>query len=187
MPMRATHDAAEHRTRLARRLPRCRPAAGLLGGTALVAALLSGGCAAINNQFAEDGPSRTLAYDSPSVADVRERYQQPQQRQRDCPPVAVAAQSGAVHHGPLYFEDPFEDKGHGRDDYRLGWEDGVALPYGFARYILNGAALPVSMAVTWPWTRMESDGEISEQLLGPDHDATPINALIWPEPAPAGE
>lgn len=157
---------------------------GLLACTA-GALLLVGlsGCAAIHNQFVEDGPSRTQPHDSASVADIRERYEMPAARSRNLQPTYVSAESGAVYHGPLYFEDPFEDKGHGREDYRLGWEDGVAMPYGLARYLLNGIALPGSMVVTWPWTRMESDGELSEQLLGYDHDATPVNALFWPKPA----
>ncbi len=88
--------------------------------------------------------------------------------------------SGVVEHGPLYFEDPFVDKGAGRTEqtdpgnvYRLGWEDWVALPYGYARHVLNLVALPVSAVVTPPWTRMESDGHLSRQILGYDHDATP--------------
>jgi hypothetical protein len=90
----------------------------------------------------------------------------------------VAAENGAVLHGALYFEDPFEDKGAGRTDetdpenvYRLGWEDWVAFPYSYARYTANWLLLPGSMIVTFPWVAHESDGEISQQLVWWDHDA----------------
>jgi len=95
--------------------------------------------------------------------------------------VAGAPETGAVTHWPLYFEDPFVDKGHGRTDattphnvYHLGWEDWLAIPYGAARFTGNWLALPISAIVTPPWTPMESDGKLSKQLLGYDHYAFPL-------------
>jgi hypothetical protein len=87
-------------------------------------------------------------------------------------------------HGPLYFEDPFEDKGT-TYEHRLGWEDWFAMPYSYARYTLNWLALPVSMIVTPPWTAMESDGRLSKQLLGYDHDAVPQARGVEPVEPPA--
>ena len=138
------------------------------------------GCSHVPNQWREDGPSVDAKLESPSESDIRANYEPAQQRQRDWQPVTVSAESGAVTHWPLYFEDPFEDKGHGRSDYRLGWEDYVAMPYCYARYTLNWLMFPASAVITPGWLLMESDGVLSEQALGYDHDAAPA-----PQPAPA--
>jgi hypothetical protein len=134
---------------------------------------LAGGCARIPNLFREDGPAAREPLDSPTAAHVYASQEPVAIREREWSTAHLAPASGAVSHGPLYFEDPFEDKGAGRSDYRWGWEDYVAMPYGFFRYLLNGAALPVSLIVTPPWSEMESDGRVSRQLLGYDHDAEP--------------
>ncbi len=146
---------------------------------AWVAGLLIG-CAHIPNYYREDGPSTTANWDSPTAADVKARYQPAEPRHREWETKTVALESGAVQHWPLYFEDPFEDKGHGRTDetdphnvYRLGWEDWVSIPYDISRFTGNWLMLPVSAVVTPPWTVMESDGKLSRQLLGYDHDAAP--------------
>jgi len=153
--------------------------------------LLPLGCAQAVNQFREDGPSVSMAWDSPTAADVQARYQPAPQRTRAWEATTVAAENGAVEHWPLYFEDPFVDKGHGRTDetdphnvYRGGWEDFVALPYAPARFTANWLLFPVSVVVTPPWTVMESDGRLSRQLLGYDHDATPVHHYV-PQAPPA--
>lgn len=134
------------------------------------------GCAHVPNQFAEDGPASKTTLDSPTVRDTVARYQPAAARERGWPTTMTAAERGAVTHWSLYTEDPFEDKGTDRRDgpnkYFIGWEDYVAMPYGLARHTLNVMAFPVSMVVQPPWTLMESDGELSQQALGYDHDAT---------------
>jgi hypothetical protein len=148
--------------------------------------------------FREDGPATTTPLDSPTAADIKAHYAEAPIVHRPWPPMDVEAESGAVVHGPLYFEDPFIDKGSGRTDqtdpnnvYRYGWEDVVAVPYVYSRYTLDWLALPVSMIVTPPWTPMESDGEISKQALGYDHDAAPVGSTprseqpAEPAPPPA--
>ncbi len=143
--------------------------------TSLFAILLLPGCAQVPNQWVEDGPATTQDWDSPTAKDIRADYTPAEQRHRDWKVVPVAAESGAVTHWPTYFEDPFVDKGDGREGlnkYRLGWEDYVALPYCYARFTLNWLMFPASAVVTPPWTLMESDGRISRQALGYDHDAT---------------
>lgn len=168
-----------------------RPAAGrrpraAIGWTIVLsgALTLAGGCAAIHNQFREDGPAAAAELNSPSAADILERCQPAPARFRDWELMPIGSEPGAVTHGPLYFEDPFEDKGRGDPQYRMGWEDFVAAPYCYARYYLNLIALPVSAVVTPPWTAMESDGRLSRQLLGYDHDAIPQSRRLPPS-APA--
>jgi hypothetical protein len=157
--------------------------------------LASPGCTYVPNQFHEDGPSATMQWDSPTATDVKARFAMAEQRQRDWEQTTLTADSGAVAHLPLYFEDPFEDKGDGRTDetdphnvYRGGWEDYVALPYCFGRFTANWLLLPVSAVVTTPWTIMESDGKLSRQLLGYDHDAerTPHHVFEVGPPEPVG-
>jgi len=138
------------------------------------------GCSHVPNQWREDGPSVDAKFESPSETDIRANYEPAELRHRDWETATVSTESGAVTHWPLYSEDPFEDKGHGRRDYRLGWEDYVAMPYGYARYTLNWLFFPVSAIVTPPWTLMESDGVLSRQALGYDHDAAPAHQAAPP-------
>lgn len=153
---------------------------------------LAAGCHYAVNHYRESGPSTEMSWDSPTAQEIRARMEPAQLAHRDWPQTNVALVSGAVGHYPLYFEDPFVDKGHGRSDasdphniYHLGWEDWIAFPYSYARYTANWLLLPVSAIVTPPWMPMESDGELSRQALGYDHDARPM--VPWPgfEPLPA--
>ncbi len=139
-------------------------AGGLLGGA---------GCGRIHCLFHDDAPATTETLRSATAEDVLGRFEPAAQRQRAWPRQEVSSAYEPVVHGPLCFEDPFEDKGAGRPDHRWGWEDYVALAYCPARFVLNLGAMPVSMVVTPPWTPMESDGQLSRQLLGYDHDAIP--------------
>ncbi len=155
-------------------------------------AALVGGCQILPNFFRETGPSTTMSWDSPTAADIKAHYQPAPTQPRDWPPSHTAPESGIVLHYPSYFEDPFVDKGDGRtnetnphDVYRAGWEDYVAAPYSFARFTANWLLLPVSAVVTPPWTVMESDGYVSRQLLGPDHDATPARPTPASQPTAA--
>ncbi len=133
------------------------------------------GCAPVHNQWVEDGPATIESWQSPTSTEILEKYQPARPRDRGWQPAEPAQESGVVAHGPLYFEDPFEDKGAGREGmnkYYIGWEDYLAMVYCYSRFTLNWLALPVSAAVTPPWSAMESDGVISRQALGYDHDAT---------------
>ncbi len=148
-------------------------------GVALAGLTLASGCAQIPNQWVEDGPAAGESWESPTSAEILAKVKPAKQRNRGWKPTAPAETSGAVIHGPLYFEDPFEDKGAGRtgrNKYYIGWEDYFAVAYCYSRFTLNWLALPVSTVVTPPWTAMESDGELSEQALGYDHDAARVTA-----------
>lgn len=178
---------------------RCSDAGRLGVGASIALSLLFAGfgCAHIPNQFADDSPAVTTELQSPTTKHVYAEFQPSKAARRDWPTIATAPENGAVVHWPLYFEDPFEDKGHeainpgGRSAnsrYYIGWEDYVALGYGYPRYWLNTLGLPVSMVVQPPWTAMESDGELSQQALGMDHDATPLGSesgMQQSAPAPA--
>ena len=141
------------------------------------------GCAHGENHWREDGPSKMSDWRTPTEIDIRENHQASAPRARGWDASHVAAVDGTVTHWPLYMEDPFVDKGSGNNpfepfetgvnEYRVGWEDLLAIPYGHARYTLNYLLMPLSAIVTPPWTVMESDGFISRQALGYDHDATP--------------
>lgn len=140
---------------------------------AALSLLAAAGCAPLN-YWVEDSPAARADWNSPTARDVYARMTPGTMRSRDWPEMTPVMESGVVTHGPLYFEDPFEDKGDGRDGtnkYHIGWEDYVAMPYGLARHMLNWFGLPISLIVTPPCMRMESDGKLSRQILGYDHDA----------------
>ena len=82
--------------------------------------------------------------------------------QRNAPRV----RSDSVPHYPIWWEDPLEDKGDQNASFAWTWQDYVAIPYSFGRFLLNTKAWPVSALVTPPGTPMVSDGQI-----GRDHDA----------------
>lgn len=147
----------------------------LLVLTIAATVLLSGCTSASPNQYVDDSPATVMEWNSPTATKVLGETEARELKTREFMPLHVATSPQAVTHWPLYFEDPFVDKGDGRtgfDEHRLGWEDWVAMPYGYSRYTVNWLFLPVSMVVTPPWTLMESDGRLSQQLLGADHDAT---------------
>lgn len=132
------------------------------------------GCALVENQWVEDGPAARQAWESPSAIEIAAQHEPSPDRNRGWASRTIRPQDGAVEHWPTYFEDPFVDKGAGRDEpnvYHLGWEDYVALGYNYPRFTLNWLMLPISAIVTPPWTIMVSDGRVSRQALGYDHDA----------------
>lgn len=148
----------------------------------LLAGALLAGCANLINPFVEDGPARTEEWNSPTALKVLAEHPDGALRARSEQTSYALRERGEVTHWPLWFEDPFEDKGAGREEYLVGWEDGVAMLYSPARYVLNLVSVPVSAVVTPPWTVMESDGQLSEQCLGYDHDAVRAGAEPYTPP-----
>lgn len=130
------------------------------------------GCSGTLNPFVDDS---VRVADTPSARKLREAQVESAQRSRGWPESRLAGVSGEVVHWPTWQEDPFEDKGS--DDGQFAWtaEDYLAHPYSFVRWLLNTFMLPVSMAVTPPGTPMVSDGELSRQALGSDHDAARVS------------
>ncbi|MFH1109258.1 MAG: hypothetical protein V1790_08700 [Planctomycetota bacterium] len=157
------------------------PSAGVHSGGALchiqllalcvaVFGAVVGGCQLMVNPFHDElaGPQQMT---TPSVEGARAATAAPSLRQRGYAPVEIHAENGAVTHGPLYFEDPFEDKGS--EDGQFAWtgEDYLQAAYWRGRFLVNTLLFPISAIVTPPWTVMESDGHLSRQALGMDHDA----------------
>ena len=154
----------------------------------VAAVILSGlviGCAPKNNPFVEDGPSAEMVWNSATAADVYDRLEPSESRQRHWPRHTLIAADGRVTHDPLYMENPFVDNGTyrtdadplgmtagGRSKYYTGWTDLGAGLYALPRYWANLIAFPISAAVTPPWQVQESDGYVSRQKLGYDHDPT---------------
>jgi len=106
------------------------------------------------------------AWSTPSQDAILAAGYDPVIRHRDISEIQAPCAAGDVPHYPLWWEDPFEDIGDGNNTYAWTWQDYVAMPYGFGRFLLNTMAWPASLAVTPPGTPMVSDGQI-----GRHHDA----------------
>ena len=134
------------------------------------------GCQLMANPFHDELAGRQ-EMTTASVEGARAANTTPTVRQRDYATVELRPENMGVTHVPLYFEDPFEDKGS--EDGRFAWtgEDYLQMFYWRGRFLLNTVLFPVSAVVTAPWTVMESDGRLSRQALGYDHDAK-----RWVEP-----
>jgi len=113
---------------------------------------------------------------------VRKAETRPATRARGWSEMACFYTRPGVRHGPLWWEDPFEDKDKisGAGYTGLTWEDWFAMVYSDGRWMLNTMLAPVSMGVTPIWTPMCSDGKLSKQLLGYDHDAAPCKGVPVP-------
>jgi len=147
---------------------------------ALAAVCVLAGCSPAGpgvNPFKDDSIPESQ-WTTPSAEGVMAASPRPSLRQRDWPPSKARIEPIGVPHWPLWWEDPFEDKGSVNAPFAWTYEDYVALPYGYGRFLLNTIAWPVSAVVTPPGTVEISDGYISRQALGDDHDATKEKS--WP-------
>ncbi len=117
------------------------------------------------NPWRDDSiPART--WSTPSRDGILSADSEPVIRQRQVPLAGAPHFNAGVPHYPLWWEDPLEDKGDQDSSFAWTWQDYVAMPYSFGRFLLNTMAWPVSATVTPPGTPMVSDGRI-----GRDHDA----------------
>jgi hypothetical protein len=147
---------------------------------------LAVGCANIPDMFSQESPAYERALATPASLDVRANFRPADQRHRTWETATVAAQPTDVVHGPLYFQDPIASQGATYAN-RWGWEDYAAAAYGPARFALNLVAFPVSAVVQPPWMPMASDGVLSRQALGYDHDAIPAAAAATEAPRPSSD
>ena len=147
----------------------------LLGVALVCLGLAACGCQHTINPFVDDLPATseitTASARSFRSANVVASTSQPFRRAYQ--QVRVEPCDGTVSHWPLWWEDPFEDKGSQDEQFALTAEDYFCLAYGPGRNLLNTMAFPVSVWMTPPATVMCSDGHLSQQKLGYDHDAAP--------------
>lgn len=147
----------------------------------LVAVTVVVGCNQVNNPWGDSSASVDAEMTTPSAEGHKGRREFGRHKQRDFAARTVYYENGAVTHWPLWWEDPFEDKGNRftpTDDedapdteFAWNWVDYLHLAYGPARFTLNTVSWPVSAIVILPGTLMESDGRISKGLVWHDHDA----------------
>lgn len=146
---------------------------------AAVGILAAGGCSELINPFVDDVPE-TGEVATASVAGIRRADAAPVMRERGFAPAYASAQDGTVSHWPLWWEDPFVDRGS--EDDRFAWtkEDYLGIPYGLGRSLVNTMGWPISVVVTPPFTVMGSDGVVSRQALRYDHDAARLPGGLAP-------
>ncbi|RIK68079.1 MAG: hypothetical protein DCC65_04425 [Planctomycetota bacterium] len=166
-------------------------------GVALCAALgmaLGSGCAQLNDPWKDSSAAIDADMTTPSTNAYESKPGTSANPRRTWESSNVTYANGVVTHWPLWWEDPFEDKGN-RDKppadgnesapdnvFAWNWVDYLHMPYGPARYFLNTVGFPVSAVVTPPGTLMESDGKISKQFLGYDHDAQRSDSALREPP-----
>lgn len=139
------------------------------------------GCAHLNDPWKDSSEVINEEMTTASTEGYQGRTQYVTKTRRDWPQETVYHENGSVTHWPLWFEDPFEDKGNdttveGERDpidnrFALNWADYLHMGYGPGRMFLNIVGWPISAVVTPPGTLLESDGRLDKGLMGYDHDA----------------
>ncbi len=158
------------------------PPLAVCGGLLAALVLIAAGCAHLNDPYKDSGALIETEMTTASTEGYQDRAEFGQATRRNWAVSQVHYENGAVSHWPLWFEDPFEDKGNAfrpvadRDapdnEFALNWVDYLHIPYGPGRMIFVNAALwPASAIVTPPGTLMESNGRIDKGILFHDHDA----------------
>jgi len=124
-----------------------------------------GGCQLIVNPFRDESASQR-SIDTPSVEAVRRHEGTPLTVTRPYAAAMAKLEAESVTHGPLYFEDPYEEAGS--EDDRFAWTgtDYWHILYWRGRFLANAALFPIHAVVTPPWTVMESDGIIEPVWCG---------------------
>ena len=153
---------------------------GLAIGLAVIASVLAGGCSFMVDPFT-DGFADQPPVLTPSVEGVRAAAVSPTITRSSHAAVEVRAKDGTVTHGPLYFEDTFEDRGS--EDGRIAWtgEDLVYPHIGRTTFLLNAVLFPVNAVCTPPWAVMASDGKPGRRALGLKYDARRWVEAVDPE------
>ncbi len=144
---------------------------------------ISAGCAQLNNPWSDSSALIDADMTTPTTEGYKGSSEFGGPIRRSCEGSEVRYANGSVTHWPLWWEDPFEDKGNREqppasgneseadNQFVVTWVDYVGLGYSPARMFLNTIGWPISAVVTPPGTLMESDGRISKGLVWHDHDA----------------
>lgn len=150
-------------------------------GCAAAAIFLSSACSHLNDPFKDSSASIDPEMTTASAEGFKGKREFYTPLHRRGGTTQVHYENGSVTHWPLWFEDPFEDKGNDEtvegdrdpvdNQFALNWVDFLHLGYGPGRMLLNIVGFPVSAVVTPPGTLMESDGRLDKNILGYDHDA----------------
>ncbi len=158
-----------------------------LGVVCLVSFACGLGCSHVNDPWRDSSTAINTDMNTPSATTYAkgDRAEFRTRHGRTWQSAGVAYHNGAVSHWPLWFEDPFEDRGNTdvcmtnpdaqRDlpdnSFAMNWVDYMHIAYGPGRELLNVAAWPVSAVVEHPGMLKESNGRIDKNILGYDHDA----------------
>ena len=128
------------------------------------------GCQLLVNPW-HDATALDSPVTTPSAEFARAAETKESECLRDFPAATISAADGVVTHGSLYFEDPADD--FGSEDGAFAWtaEDFLQMAIGPARFLMNGALVPISVVDTPPWMVMSSDGEPSRRVVWQAHDA----------------
>lgn len=94
----------------------------------------------------------------------------------------IAPQDGTVSHWPLWWQDHFEETGSADGQFAMTWEDYAGMPYGLGRFIVNTIAIPISATFYPPVPLRSSDGIVTRQPLGAEHDPAWLPAGGSPTP-----
>ena len=93
---------------------------------------------------------------------------------RSSAPTTVSAESGAVQHVTLYYEDPPVEEGGEEGSKAWTAEDYFDfLPLAPGRFLLNTITWPIQAVMDPPWTVHVSDGSFGRQSWDGRHDAEP--------------
>ncbi|MCG8405543.1 MAG: hypothetical protein MI923_10135 [Phycisphaerales bacterium] len=163
----------------------------MVAGLALSSFVVTG-CAHLNNPWKDSSEAIDEEMMTASAEGYQNRTEYAASMRRDWTQETVYYENGAVTHWPLWFEDPFEDKGNDRTEegdrdpidnrFAWNWADYLHMGYGPGRMLLNTVCWPISAVVTPPGTLMESDGRLDKGLMGYDHDAKRSDAVTREPP-----
>lgn len=136
---------------------------------------LTGGCQHLIKPHVDEtvlGDDITTA----TAETIRREVEQPESRaqvsrREHWPQLVAIGHSGSVTHWPLWYEDPFEDRGSEDGRFAWTWQDYLAAPASTGRWVVNALALPVTAALIPGVTLMSSDGVLSWRVIGHTHDA----------------
>lgn len=133
-------------------------------------ALLTGGCQLAVDPFTDELANRP-AVTTPSVEGTRAADAAPNVPALRGEPTEVFAKTGAVWHGPLYFEDSVEGECGPDDPFAWTGADYLDMLLGRVRFLCNTLLFPINVIRTPPWAVMESDGRPSRRVLWMKCDA----------------
>jgi len=148
----------------------------VLVGVFTLASCLVGCSVRVNpfkDEFQDEPPVTT-----PSVDMVRAAHVAPRMPVRAFEQVQRVAEEGAVRHGPIYFEDPYEENGSEDGRFSWTWEDYWQVFYWRGRFLVNAVIFPVRAVLTPPWRAMVSDGHLEPRTFGELHDPVKCNGNL---------